>query len=69
MRSFKSIVRTNVLLYILWTSLAAIPRCVAKVVFTIGGLFLPRLLSIAIIGSCCVVAALVAAALASDSLI
>ena len=69
MYSFRSIVKTNVLLYILQTSSAAILGCAARVVFTIGGSFLPRLLSIAVVGAFSAVAALVAAALASVSLI
>lgn len=67
MHSFRSIVRTNVLPYILQISSAAIPGCAARVVFTIGGLFLPRLLSVVVVGAFCVVAALVATAMASVS--
>jgi hypothetical protein len=69
MCSFESIVRTNMLLYILQTSLTVIQVCAARVVFTIGGSFLLRLLSIAIIRAFSTVAALVATTLASVSLI
>ena len=56
------------LLYILQTSLAAILGYTAKVDFIIEGLFLLRLLSIiVVVKAFCVVAALVAVALASVS--